>query len=340
MIETSSATTVKVLFTTLWVGLAAGLGACQTEPVREPRDIPITRIEPEEASRLASSARAEVAAQLADGLELSLWATEPLMIDPVALTVDDRGDVYVTGSNRSNITVDIRWHPDWTTEVLGFQTVDDLRAFFRRVMAPERSAENAEWLPDLDGDGSHDWRDLTVQTERVYRIRDASGDGLADTSERLLEGFNTEVTDVIGGVLVHDGDLYVAAAPDLWRYRDVTDNRALDSGESISHGYSVHPGLFGHGMSGVMLAPDGRIYWSVGDMGFTVVDSEGRRWSYPNQGAVLRAEPDGSGFEVFAAGLRNTHELAFDALGNLISVDNDGDMPPDEVERVVYIVEG
>src|SRR5690606_26585844 len=46
-----------------------------------------------------------------------------------------------------------------------------------------------------------------------------------------------------------------------------------------------------------------------------------------------------SDFEVFAMGLRNTHEFAFDEYGNLISVDNDGDHPG-EKERLVYVVNG
>ena len=95
----------------------------------------------------------------------------------------------------------------------------------------------------------------------------------------------------------------------------------------------------GHGVSGVTLGPDGRLYWEVGDIGFNVVDKTGKRWAYPSQGAVLRSELDGSNFEVFAAGIRNLQEFSFDEHGNLVSVDNDGDHNG-ENERVVYIPYG
>ncbi len=87
------------------------------------------------------------------------------------------------------------------------------------------------------------------------------------------------------------------------------------------------------------MGPDGRIYWEVGDIGLDVTDKSGKRWSYPNQGAVMRSEPDGSNFEVFATGIRNLQEFSFDEYGNLISVDNDGDHQG-ETERVVYIPNG
>ena len=66
---------------------------------------------------------------------------------------------------------------------------------------------------------------------------------------------------------------------------------------------------------------------------------DGKRFHYPYHGAVVRCELDGSGFEVFASGLRNNVEFAFDKYGNLMSADNDGDFKG-ELERLVYILEG
>ena len=65
-------------------------------------------------------------------------------------------------------------------------------------------------------------------------------------------------------------------------------------------------------MSGAIVGPDGRIWWGIGDIGMNVVDLNGKQWKYPNQGVIVRSEFDGTGFEVYSAGLRNTHEFAFD----------------------------
>ena len=53
----------------------------------------------------------------------------------------------------------------------------------------------------------------------------------------------------------------------------------------------------------------------------------------------MRSNPDGTDFEVFASGLRNTYEFVFDEYGNIITSDNDGDHAG-ESERLVHIVEG
>ena len=92
-------------------------------------------------------------------------------------------------------------------------------------------------------------------------------------------------------------------------------------------------------MSGVKIGPDGRIWWSIGDIGMNVIDKKNKRWKYPNQGVIVRSEIDGTGIEVYSAGLRNTHEFDFDKFGNLIAIDNDADHDG-ERERLVHLING
>jgi quinoprotein glucose dehydrogenase len=312
------------------------ISSCRTPPQEQPL---IVREDPAEGVRKAKEIRESTSIELAPGLTLSLWASDSLAPDPIAMSIDDAGRVYLTRTNRQkNSEFDIRGHRDWMISSISLQSVEDRRAFLRSTFAPDRSKEN-EWLKDLNQDGIHDWHDLTVEQEEVWRLADESGDGVADISTRILHDFHEEVTDVAGALLVRKEDMFVGVAPDMWRLQDTNGNGLLDQKESISHGYDVHIGFGGHGMSGVIEGPDGRIYWGIGDIGANLTSVDGKSYKYPNQGIIVRSNPDGSDFEVFAAGLRNTHEFVFDEYGNLISSDNDGDHPG-ESERLVYIVEG
>lgn len=306
---------------------------------QEPIDRRIEKMDPEQAAKLASSIESTIQPELADGLTLSLWGVDSLVADPIAIDIDNQGRLYYTRTNRQkNSEFDIRSHQDWEIASIQLQTVEDKREFLHKTLSPENSEQN-KWLADLNGDGSHDWKDMTVEKEHIYRLEDVSGDGIADHSQLVVEDFNDEVTDVAGAVLAHGEDLFVGVAPDLWRIKDKNGDGIADEKTSISHGYGVHIGFGGHGMSGLEMGPDGRIYWGIGDIGFNGEGPDGKKWEYPNRGVIVRANPDGSDFEVFAMGVRNTHEFVFDEYGNLISVDNDGDHPG-EKERLVYIVNG
>ena len=179
--------------------------------------------------RLSKAGRAAVSAEVLPGLDLTLWAPESLVADPIGVAFDERGRMYVTSTRRSKRgEVDIRQHPDWMIESITFKDIEDKRAFYKRVLAPENSAKSG-WQVDWNKDGSHDWRDLTVNKEAVYRLEDTNGDGVADVSQLVLEDFNDVVSDVAQGVLSYKNDLYITLAPDLWRVRDTNGDGLFDS---------------------------------------------------------------------------------------------------------------
>ncbi len=306
---------------------------------QQQQELEITTINEQVAAKEAKEIRDSVSTQLADGLDLKLWASEKLLANPISIDIDNKGRAYINVTQRSTSSeFDIRGHRDWMIESMTWDEVEDRKEFLHEELAPERSEQN-EWLTDHNGDGSHDWRDLTVEQEEIYTVEDRSGDGIADRSQLYIRDFSTEITDVAGAVLSHNGDVFVGVAPDMWRTTDTDGDGMADTKTSISSGYMVHIGFSGHGMSGATVAPDGRIYWGIGDIGSNIIGPDGKQWKNPNRGAIFRSDPDGSNFEVFAHGVRNTHEFVFDKYGNLISVDNDGDHAG-EHERLVYLVNG
>lgn len=305
-----------------------------------PEDARVTKsLSSEEAKSFASQITSQVNPIIDPDLNLKIWAVDSLMSDAISIQVTDKGEVIYTHTNRQkDAEFDIRGHQDWEIRSIALQNIEDKRAFLRSELSPERSDQN-EWLTDLNGDGSHDWRDMLVPKEEIFRLTDTDKDGLADFSERLVEDFHEEVTDVAGAVMMVGEELFVGAGPDMWRLWDTNGDGVMDEKESISHGYGIHIGFGAHGMSGLEMGPDGRVYWGIGDIGFSGVGDDGKEWHYPNRGVIARANPDGSDFEIFAMGVRNTHEFVFDEYNNLISVDNDGDHPG-EKERLVYITNG
>ncbi|MEX0779414.1 MAG: HEAT repeat domain-containing protein [Balneolales bacterium] len=324
----------QLFFTFILVGF---LGCSPT--ANEIEEKTILSVTDEESAHYNLKFTEEVSPETADDLDISLWASEKLLADPVALHVDDYGRVLVTVTERRRSgEIDIRGHRDWMGESIAMESVEDKRDFLREKLSVNNRDKNS-WLTDYIEGGNQTWEDLKRNKESVYRIEDLTGNGFANKSSRFIYDFNSEITDVAGAVLSHNGEVFLGVAPDLWRIRDTNNDGFADEKESISHGYGIHISFGGHGMSGLTVGPAGRIYWSIGDPGLNVTDEDNKNWYYPNEGAIVRSEPDGSNFEVFASGLRNTHEFAFDKFGNLITVDNDGDHAG-EFERLVYLING
>jgi putative membrane-bound dehydrogenase-like protein len=287
-----------------------------------------------------AKARPEVQPKAGGELIGTEWAGESLLGSPVAISMDNLGRAYVTQTTRRKESeIDIRSHAQWVPKVLSFESVEDRRKFYEEEMSTARSAVNQRWLKDRNKDGISDLRDLGVLSELVLRIEDRAGRGTADTRTVFADGLNSEMTGVAGGVMWFDGNVYVTVIPSLWKFSDGRQPGPVDpKREELLTGFGVHVAYSGHDMHGLTIGPDGRIYWSIGDKGLNVAMPGGGRTKSAHEGAVLRCEADGTGFEVFAHGLRNPQELAFDEWGNLFSVDNDGDFKG-ERERFVYITE-
>ncbi|MBL9176301.1 MAG: HEAT repeat domain-containing protein, partial [Verrucomicrobiales bacterium] len=257
---------------------------------------------------------------LPPGWKASVWAAEPDVVHPVSFDVTGDGRVYVAESLRAWRGVpDIRNLLPWLDEDVASRTVDDRLALMRRIWGDAGLAL------------------YSLQSERVRLLTDSDGDGRADHSQVFATGFNTPLDGVASSVLARGRDVWFANIPDIWRLTDTNADGIADHRRSLSHGHGVRISMLGHDLHGLTWGPDGRIYVSVGDRASHVLH-EGRWIGNPECGAVFRFEPDGSGLEMVAEGLRNPQELVFDDWGNLFTGDNSANIGDES--RWVQVVAG
>ncbi len=176
--------------------------------------------------------------------------------------------------------------------------------------------------------------DLLVSQPKLGRVlhvlRDRDGDGRSDGQRVLLEGL-----DRPHGLDFHDGHLYVGETGSIARVPVAEDGpdtiRPLGGPERIVEGL---PAGGNHWSRTLRFGPDGGLYLHVGSS-CNVCEEED-----PRRATLLRFEPDGSGGEIYAAGLRNS--VGFDwqpGTGALYATDNGRDLlgddyPPCELNRI------
>ena len=264
----------------------------------------------------AASAQAEKAItgfSLPKPFTVELFAAEPMLANPVALSIDRMGRVFVVESFRYGN------NPQSTSleDDLACRTVADRLAMHQRKHGKE--VEN-----------------YTKRHDRVRLLEDTDRDGRADRATVFADRFNRVESGPAAGVLALGDEVLLTSIPDLWQLKDEDGDGVAEKRKSLSHGYGVHVGFRGHDMHGPMLHVDGRVYFTIGDRGLHVETPEGVV-SLPHQGAVLRCNRDGSGLEIFHAGLRNPQDLCSDDFGNLFTGDNNSD--GGDKARLVHVIE-
>ena len=302
-------------------------------PGGHPPGVPTTRtaeqtalLHQDYAPAFEAAAKAIDGYKVASGVKMSVFAAEPQLANPVALYIDEKNRFWVVETFRFDGggdgwgVYDIRHIYDKIDDDLASKTVE------------QRLATMKKW-------NNGDLAQLEQWPDRLRLIEDRDGNGKADHSSVFAE-WSKALDGIASGVITKPGtdDVYVTNIPHLLHLRDKDGDGKADIDESLSFGYGVRYSLLGHDLHGLRWGPDGRLYFSNGDRGMHVETKEGKVLDYPDEGTVMRCEPDGSNLEVFARGLRNPQKLVFDQYGNLFTGDNNCDNG--DQARWVYVVEG
>lgn len=160
----------------------------------------------------------------------------------------------------------------------------------------------------------------------VYAVVDTNRDFKADKVYTLAEDLFMP-----NGIAWRDGNLYVAEVNRVIRFDDIEAHLADPPEPVVVNG--TFPSDAAHGWKFIRFGPDGKLYVPVGAP-CNVCAREDQRYA-----TIMRMNPDGTGLEVFARGVRNsvgfdwhpmTRELWFTDNGRDMLGD---DIPPDELNH-------
>ena len=228
--------------------------------------------------------------------------------------------------NPTNLDIDSRGRV-WVTEGLNYRLTHGTKPF-KRI----EEADAIKILEDTDGDGKAD--KVTVFADKIYPIPM----GLA-------------VEETFGPDGKYKGcKVYIGNSPNLLVLEDT------DGDDKADKRYSLLTGFGGvdsdHGVHGMVLGLDGKLYFTHGDgccsfeqsdkshksKNFDVVDKSGRHVSSDQLANTLRVNRDGTQFEVIADRQRNNYETCLNAFGNMFTSDNDDD--GNRGSRVIWVMDG
>ena len=234
---------------------------------------------------------------VADGLEASLFASEPMVRNPTDMDIDERGRI-------------------WITEGVNY------RSTFQKWGILQPAGDRIVILEDTNGDGVADketvfYQDPSINaalgvcvlgnkvvvsaSPNVFVLTDTDGDGKADRRELLFTGVSGKDHDhgVHAFVFGPDGKLYFNFG---------------NEGKQLR--YPTVKEIPLHGAAPQM---DTR---PVIDLDGNEVNNHGKPY---RMGMVFRCNLDGSEVETLAWNFRNNYEVAVDSFGTLWQSDNDDD---------------
>ena len=161
---------------------------------------------------------------------------------------------------------------------------------------------------------------------KVYALPDRNHDGRADEVITVATGLNSP-----NGVAVRGGALYVAEINRITRYADIAAHLKKPPRPVVV--YAKLPTDEWHGWRYIAFGPDGKLYVPVGAPCNSCLPTA------PIYGTLNRLNPDGTGFETVARGIRNTVGFDWSPVTKELWFTDNGrdqlgdDLPADELNR-------
>lgn len=240
--------------------------------------------------------KSESTFKVVEPLQLSLWASEPLFVNPTSFDIDHLGRC-------------------WVCEAVNY-----------------RAKANPPLRPEGD---------------RIVIVEDSKGTGKADKATVFYQG--KELQAPLGIAVAKDPvgpgyKVFVCQSPDILVFTDKEGKGKADGPPTkLLTGFGGHN--HDHGVHGLLIGPDGKFYFSVGDTGVNKLqsaDKKGRVWSSNNTdcraGTIWRCNQDGTGLELIAHNFRNEYEPCVDSFGTVFVSDNDDD--GNQQTRICYVMPG
>jgi putative membrane-bound dehydrogenase-like protein len=233
-----------------------------------------------------------------EGLQVELFAAEPMLLNPTAIDVDHKGRV-------------------WVCEGVNYRCKLRNRPLYRK-----------------EGD-------------RLQILIDEKGDGQATKSVTFYQGL--ELMSPLGVCVLPQADgkglrVLAAQSPDILEFWDRDGDLKADGPPTkflTGFGGIDHD----HGVHGLSVGPDGKLYFTVGDQGVKGLqskDGKGKSWTTNKTdcqaGTVWRCDLDGTNLELIAHNFRNNYECAVDSFGEIWLSDNDDD--GNQQTRICHVLPG
>ncbi|MFK8114164.1 MAG: c-type cytochrome [Rubripirellula sp.] len=226
--------------------------------------------------------------QVRDGFEVQLVAAEPTVSQPLFLSWDSRGRMWVIQYRQYQYPAGLK--------VIRFD--QHLRAVFDKVPDPPPHG-----TPGLDKISVHE---------------DTDGDGIYDSHKDVITGLN-----IASSVQVGNGSIWVLNPPYLLRYPDANGDDIPDADPEVHlSGFGLQDT---HSVANSLLwGPDGWLYGSNGSTTVGDVSSEVTKGVRFQGQCVWRYHPQTKVFEIYAEGGGNTFSLDIDSKGRVFTGTNGG----------------